>query len=108
MYNDFIELCILQHSKVLRKNKFLVDADINIYRNIFYLFCTFTLQFHHYYYIIGRLNARRKGANPLDKVYREIALLKKLDHPNVVKLVEVLEDPDEDHLYLGKCFNIIY
>ncbi|XP_001943247.2 calcium/calmodulin-dependent protein kinase kinase 1 [Acyrthosiphon pisum] len=48
----------------------------------------------------GRLNARRKGANPLDKVYREIALLKKLDHPNVVKLVEVLEDPDEDHLYL--------
>lgn len=68
----------------------------------------FTLQFHCYYYIIGRLNARRKGANPLDKVYREIALLKKLDHPNVVKLVEVLEDPDEDHLYLGKCFNIIY
>jgi len=48
----------------------------------------------------GRMNARRKGANPLDKVYREIALLKKLDHPNVVKLVEVLEDPDEDHLYL--------
>lgn len=50
------------------------------------------------------MNIRRKGANPLDKVYREIALLKKLDHPNVVKLVEVLEDPDEDHLYLGKCF----
>lgn len=48
----------------------------------------------------GRMNARRKGANPLDKIYREIALLKKLDHPNVVKLVEVLEDPDEDHLYL--------
>lgn len=52
------------------------------------------------------MNARRKGANPLDKVYREIALLKKLDHPNVVKLVEVLEDPDEDHLYLGMFFNL--
>jgi len=58
--------------------------------------------------IIGRLNARRKGANPLDKVYREIALLKKLDHPNVVKLVEVLEDPDEDHLYLGKYLKIFF
>jgi len=53
------------------------------------------------------MNARRKGANPLDKVYREIALLKKLDHPNVVKLVEVLEDPDEDHLYLGNTKKII-
>ena len=26
---------------------------------------------------------------PLEKVYREIAILKKMDHPNVVKLVEV-------------------
>lgn len=59
------------------------------------------IQFYHCYFIIGRMNAKRRGANPLDKVYREIALLKKLDHPNVVKLVEVLEDPDEDHLYLG-------
>ncbi|KAL1110288.1 hypothetical protein AAG570_008365, partial [Ranatra chinensis] len=42
----------------------------------------------------------RKEINPLDKVYREIAVLKKLDHPNVVKLVEVLDDPVEDHLYL--------
>lgn len=50
---------------------------------------------------IGRLGPNRKGTNPLDKVYREIAVLKKLDHPNVVKLIEVLDDPDEDHLYLG-------
>lgn len=26
---------------------------------------------------------------PLERVYQEIAILKKLDHPNVVKLVEV-------------------
>ncbi|KAF5305423.1 hypothetical protein FQR65_LT18699 [Abscondita terminalis] len=37
---------------------------------------------------------------PLQRVYREIAVLKKLDHPNVVKLVEVLDDPEEDQLYL--------
>ena len=51
--------------------------------------------------IFGRMAPGRKGAlTPLAKVYREIALLKKLDHPNVVKLVEVLDDPDEDNLYL--------
>lgn len=37
---------------------------------------------------------------PLEKIYREIALLKKLDHPNVVKLIEVLDDPNEDTLYM--------
>lgn len=51
--------------------------------------------------IFGRMAPRKKGTfTPLAKVYREIALLKKLDHPNVVKLVEVLDDPDEDNLYL--------
>ncbi|NWW42972.1 KKCC2 kinase, partial [Pedionomus torquatus] len=44
---------------------------------------------------------QRKG--PIEQVYQEIAILKKLDHPNVVKLVEVLDDPSEDHLYMGKC-----
>ena len=42
----------------------------------------------------------KKGTSPLDRVYREIAVLKKLDHPNVVKLVEVLDDPVEDSLYM--------
>lgn len=42
----------------------------------------------------------KKVTSPLDRVYREIAVLKKLDHPNVVKLVEVLDDPVEDSLYM--------
>ncbi|KAA0719876.1 Calcium/calmodulin-dependent protein kinase kinase 2 [Triplophysa tibetana] len=44
---------------------------------------------------------------PLERVYQEIAILKKLDHPNVVKLVEVLDDPGEDHLYMGKSGQIL-
>ena len=40
--------------------------------------------------------------SPLDNIGREIAILKKLDHPNVVKLIEVLDDPKEDELILGK------
>ena len=39
---------------------------------------------------------------PRPQVYREIAILKKLDHPNVVKLVEVVDDPEEDNLYMGE------
>ncbi|KAK7883078.1 hypothetical protein WMY93_029252 [Mugilogobius chulae] len=38
---------------------------------------------------------------PLDRVYKEIAILKKLDHHNVVKLVEVLDDPNEDGLHMA-------
>ncbi|KAL7844065.1 hypothetical protein SRHO_G00226040 [Serrasalmus rhombeus] len=41
-----------------------------------------------------------QAKGPLERVYQEIAILKKLDHPNVVKLVEVLDDPSEDHLYM--------
>ncbi|XP_042209895.1 calcium/calmodulin-dependent protein kinase kinase 1-like [Homarus americanus] len=43
---------------------------------------------------------RRETKEPLDRVHREIAILKKLNHPNVVKLVEVLNDPDEDNFYM--------
>jgi serine/threonine protein kinase len=47
-------------------------------------------------------NRNKSAANPLDRVYREIAILKKLHHTNIVKLFEVLDDPVEDHLYLGE------
>ncbi|XP_045771020.1 calcium/calmodulin-dependent protein kinase kinase 1 isoform X1 [Maniola jurtina] len=54
--------------------------------------------------LFGRTPPRKTGpgppSDPLQRVYREIAVLKKLDHPNVVKLVEVLDDPAEDQLYL--------
>jgi hypothetical protein len=56
--------------------------------------------------MFGRLPPKKEGrtnssmTHPLQRVYREIAIFKKLDHPNVVKLVEVLDDPVEDHLYL--------
>ncbi|XP_063762659.1 calcium/calmodulin-dependent protein kinase kinase 1b isoform X3 [Eleginops maclovinus] len=45
---------------------------------------------------------------PLEKVYKEIAILKKLDHHNVVKLVEVLDDPDEDGLHMVHHNKIIH
>ncbi|KAJ7997352.1 hypothetical protein DPEC_G00228090 [Dallia pectoralis] len=41
-----------------------------------------------------------KVLGPLERVYQEIAILKKLDHLNIVKLVEVLDDPSEDNLHM--------
>ncbi|XP_040280790.1 calcium/calmodulin-dependent protein kinase kinase 1 isoform X1 [Bufo bufo] len=41
-----------------------------------------------------------KPMAPLDRIYQEIAILKKLDHVNIVRLVEVLDDPAEDNLYM--------
>ena len=35
-----------------------------------------------------------------DKVQMEIAIMKRMDHPNVVKLIEVIDDPDCNKLYL--------
>ena len=41
-----------------------------------------------------------KSASYLDDVKREIAIVKKLDHPNVLRLFEVMDDPKVNKLYL--------
>jgi calcium/calmodulin-dependent protein kinase kinase 2 len=43
--------------------------------------------------------------NSLHLIKDEIAIIKKLSHPNLVTLVEVLDDLEEDSLYLvmGLC-----
>lgn len=41
-----------------------------------------------------------KFKDALDSVKREIAIMKKLTHPNVIKLYEVIENPDNDKLYM--------
>ncbi|VDK76412.1 unnamed protein product [Litomosoides sigmodontis] len=38
--------------------------------------------------------------DPIQAVQREIAILKKLNHPNIVKLVEVLNDPNDKYFYM--------
>uniref|UniRef100_A0A1I8GLA3 Protein kinase domain-containing protein n=1 Tax=Macrostomum lignano TaxID=282301 RepID=A0A1I8GLA3_9PLAT len=48
------------------------------------------------------LAAVAAAPDPLQRVYREIAMQKKLNHPNVVKLVEVLDDPEQDNLYMDE------
>ena len=38
--------------------------------------------------------------NSIDLIKEEIAIMKKLNHPNLVSLLEVLDDPTEDSLYM--------
>ncbi len=75
-----------------------------IFRNL----CTITcISSHLLYSLIGRGRPGMKARpTPWDNIGREIAILKKLDHPNVVKLYEVLDDPHQDELILGKYYII--
>jgi len=43
---------------------------------------------------------RHGKGTALDSALREIAIMKKLSHPNVVQLIEVIDDPERDELYL--------
>lgn len=45
------------------------------------------------------LRAGEKSDN-LFLIREEIAIMKKLSHPNLVQLIEVLDDPEEDSLYM--------
>lgn len=47
-----------------------------------------------------RVIGRNKVTDSWENVKREIAIMKKLDHPNVVRLSEVIDDDENDKLFL--------
>ncbi|KAK8794664.1 hypothetical protein WA158_001645 [Blastocystis sp. Blastoise] len=49
---------------------------------------------------IEKIGKKTVFSNALEQVEREFALMKKLNHPNIVKLIDVIDDPDEDRLYM--------
>lgn len=53
--------------------------------------------------IVQRYSKKRrlgKLGNPEDKVKKEVAILKKARHPNVVSLLEVIDDPNRQKVYI--------
>lgn len=55
---------------------------------------------HHRRSSSGSGQAGPASNNSLDLIKEEIAIMKKLDHTNLVSLIEVLDDPEEDSLYM--------
>lgn len=49
---------------------------------------------------VSDIHNEAEAGNPLYLIKEEIAIMKKLDHPNLVSLIEVLDDPEEDSLYM--------
>ena len=47
----------------------------------------------------------KKGA-AYEDVLREISIMKKICHKNVIQLFEVINDPDNDHIYMSKSIEI--
>jgi [calcium/calmodulin-dependent protein kinase] kinase len=45
-------------------------------------------------------HAEAQEKDALFLIRQEIAIMKKLNHPNLVQLIEVLDDPEEDSLYM--------
>lgn len=45
-------------------------------------------------------NEWSQNSSPIELIRREVAIMKKLDHPNIVNLIEVLDDPYGDELYM--------
>ncbi|KAJ3339727.1 hypothetical protein HDU93_007843 [Gonapodya sp. JEL0774] len=55
----------------------------------------------------GRGRGRGRGSGPpqpppsaIEYIRGEVAILKKLNHPNIIKLYEVMDDPRQDSLYM--------
>lgn len=46
------------------------------------------------------ISDQKMDGNPLSLIKEEIAVMKKLNHNNLVSLIEVLDDPNEDSLYM--------
>ena len=40
------------------------------------------------------------NTNAFGLLEREVAIMKKIDHPHIVKLYEVIDDPDDHKIYM--------
>ena len=49
-----------------------------------------------------RLEEEEEEQGPLERIRKEVAILKKCRHPNILRLYEVINDPAMEKIYLGR------
>lgn len=54
-------------------------------------------------YALKTLNIHAMGVDGLEELRREIDAMRRLDHPNIVKIFEIFEDRDQIHMILELC-----
>ena len=54
-------------------------------------------------YALKTLNIHAMGVDGLEELRREINAMRRLDHPNIVKVYEIFEDRDNIHMILELC-----
>lgn len=59
------------------------------------------------YFAVKKMNRRNllkkpfgKGRNAYDCIKEELKVLERLEHPNIIWLHEIIDDPKRDHIYL--------
>jgi serine/threonine protein kinase len=50
--------------------------------------------------VVDPLTGSKKYVSDYEYVEKEIEIMKSLDHPNILKLHEIIDDDDNDNLYL--------
>lgn len=62
-------------------------------------FSYFQSRYAHFSWIIFQLKVELQLTGR--KTSAQVAIMKRLDHPNIVKLYEIINDPQSDNMYLG-------
>ena len=92
---------------VLMKYLYLIDYIINLQAAK-----VFSRSFLRMQKTWSRVNDKMVYSTALEKVEREIALMKRLRHPNLVSLVDVIDDEEEDQymntlLFITRIFMML-
>lgn len=49
----------------------------------------------------SRVGRRMVVTTALDKARTELAIMKKVDHPHIVRCFEIIDDDESDHMFTG-------